>query len=281
MEFAHPILNASGCWSADLSQIDTLMRSNLSAVVLKTCTLYPREGNPEPNFSQKSGVCFNCKGVPNNGYAYYRAIAAHYHRMKPIILSVLVDDFKELREILEDYNQFSRDVRLVELNISCPNGNQRIIGYHLKDLLKLLLFLKDLSLKNLIYSLKLPPILEGEKIINIGWLLLEYRDIIKFIVCCNSIPIGYTPELSKEYGGMSSTPVNKYLAMGNIHKFSKILNGTVKIIGCGGISSVEDVREFLDAGADYVQVASAFYDTKTDSLDCVRINQLIRGVLRA
>lgn len=278
MEFAHPIMSASGCWAADLVQIDTLVRSNLAAVVLKTCTLYPREGNREPNFAESAGVKFNCKGVPNNGYDYYRAIIAHYK--KPIILSVLVDDLEELQVILKDYNEFSPQKRVVELNVSCPNGNQRIMGYHLKDLQKLLLLLKDLQLKNLIYSLKLPPILEGEKIINIAWLLLEYRDLVKFIVCCNSIPNGYTPQLSKEYAGMSSTPVNKRLALANVHKFSKILNGTVKIIGCGGIATLEDVREFLRAGADYVQVASAFYDSETDSLDCERINKLISDVIR-
>lgn len=277
MEFTHPIMNASGCWSADLSQIDALVRSNLAAVVLKTCTLYPREGNPEPNFTKRGGVKFNCKGVPNNGYDYYRAIIAHYK--KPIILSVLVDNFEELEVILRDYNDFSGEKRVVELNVSCPNGNQRIIGYHLKDLLKLLTLLKDLRLKNLVYSLKLPPILEGEKIINIAWMLLEYRELVKFIVCCNSIPNGYTPELSKEYAGMSGTPVNKHLALANVHKFSKILNGAVKIIGCGGIATAEEVLEFLEAGASYVQVASTFYDSERDALDCVRINGIIKEVL--
>lgn len=43
-------LNASGCWATDMIQIGRLLASKLDAVVTKTCTLHPREGNPGTTF---------------------------------------------------------------------------------------------------------------------------------------------------------------------------------------------------------------------------------------
>ena len=52
-------LNASGCWSSNEEQINTLFNSNLDAIIIKTCTLNPKDGNKEPNFYKINNISIN------------------------------------------------------------------------------------------------------------------------------------------------------------------------------------------------------------------------------
>ena len=56
-------------------------------------------------------------------------------------------------------------------------------------------------------------------------------------------------------GGLSGQPI-KELSTSMIRKIHRRTKGTLPIIGVGGISSVDDAREKLDAGAGLVQVYS-------------------------
>ena len=103
-----PFLNASGCWAADEEQIRELFDSGLGAVVTKTCTLFPRVGNPEPTFFSRDGIQVNSKGLPNQGYHYYKNICGDYFSLnRPIILSVLWESQQENTcQLLKDYDEF-------------------------------------------------------------------------------------------------------------------------------------------------------------------------------
>jgi dihydroorotate dehydrogenase len=54
-------------------------------------------------------------------------------------------------------------------------------------------------------------------------------------------------------GGLSGQPV-KELAIKSVSKFYKLTNGTIPIIGCGGVKSAEDAIRFAKAGASMVQL---------------------------
>ncbi len=58
-------------------------------------------------------------------------------------------------------------------------------------------------------------------------------------------------------GGLSGRPVLKKSTEA-LRAFSSHLGGKIPIIGVGGISSVEDAREKIDAGADLVQIYTSF-----------------------
>ena len=62
--------------------------------------------------------------------------------------------------------------------------------------------------------------------------------------------------LHTTYGGLSG-PAIKPIALACVHKLSKVLS--ISIIGCGGISTAEDVMEFILAGADLVQMGTINY----------------------
>jgi dihydroorotate dehydrogenase (fumarate) len=200
---------------------------------------------------------------------------------KPIILSVAYENLDDIIFILCDYETTVKTNVLVEINMSCPNVHSRIKGYHKREILKLLEFLSSFDFKFIKFGLKLPPYFENEFIFKLSLILNKYSGILKFIVVSNSIPNTvvlnedtHTPILSNKYGGMSGK-FNKYISLSNVMTFSKTLNEEIKIIGCGGIKTLEDVTDYLNCGASFVQLASGFYDELTDELDIFKINELI------
>ena len=285
-EFAGRILNASGCWCDTREKIVELYKNPiLSGVVSKTCTRYPKMSNPEPNyfFNQKDGLHFNCKGLPNFGYQYYKdcfslllELDKETEERKPFILSVAYNQYEldDFTWILKDYDTFIKDKRekedkqqekeevLIEINISCPNIHSRIPGYHKKDIAFLLQHILGLNLSHVKIGLKLPPYVEFEKIQKIAELFTEYTDIIRYIVCCNTIPNAY---YEGKYCGVSGK-INKYIALGNIKKFKEYSSDKIQIVGSGGIKDSQDIRDYLNAGAEMVQLGSGFYNEITNSL---------------
>jgi dihydroorotate oxidase B, catalytic subunit (EC 1.3.3.1) len=45
-----PVFNASGVWCTTKEELESLGKSEASAIVFKTMTLEKRQGNPEPRF---------------------------------------------------------------------------------------------------------------------------------------------------------------------------------------------------------------------------------------
>ena len=63
-------------------------------------------------------------------------------------------------------------------------------------------------------------------------------------------------KLNTVFGGYSGAAI-KPIALANVHKLFKVLN--IPIIGLGGISSLEDIIEFLLAGASMIQIGTSNY----------------------
>jgi len=273
VEFENRILNASGCWCTYSFQLEELFNSKLGGVVSKTFTKNEKIGNNTVNYYKYNDIHFNCKGLPNLGYNYYKQIISH----KPFILSVAYINIDELKDILIDYENSINKSVLIEINLSCPNLESRIHGYHKKDVKMILDMINDLNLKNINIGLKLPPYFEIEFINKFSCILNNYN--IKFITVSNSIPNGVILKdnnfvLSKIFGGMSGK-INKYISLSNVISFRKVLKQDIKIIGCGGIDNINDICDYLKNGADFIQLGSCFYIENTNKLDIEKINSLI------
>lgn len=52
-------------------------------------------------------------------------------------------------------------------------------------------------------------------------------------------------------------PMLKPLALGNVKQLRQILPKRIDVVGCGGITYGKDIRDYLRAGADAVQIATA------------------------
>lgn len=277
-----PILNASGCWSSNEEQLDELFNSELGGIVTKTCTLLEKEGNSEPTyFKTKDNVHINSKGLPNPGYEYYKKLYKKYSdNEKQFILSIAYyKDMSDILKLLLDYDSFVIKNELVEINLSCPNIEKDICSYNLKLLEELLVNLRSLQLNKIYISLKLSPYLDYKLCDGVIKLINKYGEKIRYLVLSNSIPNGLIlsdgkPVISNIYGGLSGR-LNKYIALSNVHYFKGKVNSNIKLIGCGGIESIDDVMDYLNNGADLVELGSSFYDEENNKLNINKMNSLI------
>ena len=284
IQFKHPILNASGCWCMNETQLDELYQSSLSGIICKTCTYNCKDGNKKINYicDEERKVHFNCKGLPNLGYQYYKKLYERY-TVKPYIISLAFENYDNLQMILLDYDKHVNGQVLVEINLSCPNLHSSIPGYDIVQVKIILNFLRNFKLNNITFGFKLPPYLQIEFINDLAILFNEFTDVLKYIVLSNSIPNclplkNGVPILSNTFGGLSGK-LNKHIALSNVYSFSKILDKEIKIVGCGGIETIEDVTDYLNNGADFIQLASCFYDEISDKLNINKINDFVEEYL--
>jgi len=264
--FDNCILNASGCLCSNIKQLNDLSNTNIGAIVCKTSTLHSREGNQLPRQFFDNYGSINSMGLPNNNFKYY--LEYGIKSKKTFIHSIAVFSIGELKLILNTINQealLNNLIYTVELNLSCPNVlNKSIVAYDFTLFKEYLKYIKNMKLYNICLGLKLPPYYTHHDFDIVSQILLEFRDIIYFITCINSIVNGLLIDYINEetlinpnngFGGIGGLYC-KPIALANIHQFYKRLNNKIDIIGCGGISSGQDIFEMILSGASLVQIGS-------------------------
>jgi dihydroorotate dehydrogenase (fumarate) len=298
-----PLINASGCLCATNKMLDKLKAANPAGICTKSCTLKPRDGNPEPRYWEHNDgmMTLNSMGLPNLGVDYYldyfKTRDYEYDGWRCMSLAVL-GPIEDTYTMLQKIIQPGSPVDAIEFNLSCPNlEGKEIVAYDKPALKELLLVLEDccqqliacaaskideLATTNNVpgyiigkteytppeFGIKLPPY----------WQLSDYREIaqmlnpswISFIHTVNSIPNALVIDPEQEetvihpklgFGGLGGEII-KPIALANIRGFYLAFQelcgkwDTIRIIGCGGVSTGQDVFEMILAGADAVSVGS-------------------------
>ncbi|MFC1768606.1 dihydroorotate oxidase [Nanoarchaeota archaeon] len=277
VEFSHPIFNAAGPNDETLEQLHIIGKSNSSAVMMKTCTLEPREGNPKPRYYEDELGSINSSGLPNAGYKEYGKYApilkAAYN--KPVIASMIgmkPDDNLKIIKFLSSI----QEIDIIELNLSCPNivGKPQI-GYDMEASDKLIGQVKEVCTKPL--GLKLPPYFDLVHFENIAKIINKHKP--DFVTCINSLGNGLIidPKTEKAvikpkggFGGVGGAYC-KPTALANVRKFYELLDKKIQIVGVGGISKGTDAFEFILAGASAVQIGTQFVKEGADVFNRVLI----------
>ncbi len=283
IEFDSYILNASGAKDTTLKELEIIGNSASSGIVMKSCTLEPRKGNPEPRCIKTPLGIIQSMGWPNLGYWKYLKFASLLKKKydKPIIVSVAGFSPKDYLKITSAFQDSQVD--LIEINLSCPNiENHPQVAYDFEKTNKLLRLLSKLGPKPI--GLKLPAYLDFVQQEQMAKIIKKNR--ISFITSINTIGNSLIIDYQKErpvikprkgIGGVCGDYV-KPMALGNIRGFYELLKGKVSIFGVGGIKSGKDAFEFLLAGADAVQVATVF---EKEGPSCFkRINKELEKILQ-
>ena len=261
--FSSCIINASGVKDTTFKELKILAKSNSGAIVMKTCTLKAREGNPNPRCVSTSLGLIQSMGWPNLGYKKYIEFAKELKEKynKPIIASVGGFSIEEYKKITKAFQESSVD--LIEISLSCPNlDNHPQIGYNFKETEKLLSQLINLGEKPL--GLKLPAYLDFALQEQMAKIIKKYN--ISFITCINSLGNSLIIDAQTEKtiikpkqgkGGLSGDYI-KPIALGNVQGFRNLLGNEIFIFGVGGVKTGTDAFEFILAGADAVQIGTTF-----------------------
>ncbi|MEA2031546.1 MAG: dihydroorotate dehydrogenase [candidate division Zixibacteria bacterium] len=259
VEFTNPIMTASGCcgYGEELAQMFPLKK--LGALVTKSITRNPRLGHPPPRTAETAFGMLNAIGLANVGVDRFITDKMPFLKSSDtkIIVNVAGSSLKEYVEVCARLND-CEGIDMVELNISCPNVDEGGMEFGADPLLteKVVGAVRKVFSRPIIAKLS-PNVTSIEEITHAA----EQGgvDVISLInsLVGTSIDIEtWRPRLTNNRGGLTG-PAIKPIALA---KVDAVHNCTrLPIIGIGGISSVEDVIEFILCGATAVEIGTALF----------------------
>lgn len=257
LRLKNPIMPASGCFGFGREYSQFYDLSKLGAVIMKAATGSERFGNPTPRVAETSSGMLNAIGLQNPGVEkiieHEVPFLAKYDTN--IIANVAGSTLEEYEFVAKSFNQ-TKDVHALELNISCPNVKEGGIqfGTDPSQAAKVTEIVKKAS--NLPVYVKLSP-----NVTDITAIAKAVEsagaDGLTMINTLTGMQIhlpSRKPVIANKTGGLSGAAI-KPIAIRMIYEVKQHVN--LPIIGMGGITQVDDVIEFLLAGASAVAVGTA------------------------
>jgi len=279
-----PLYNASGVMCRSEEELDAVRRSAAGAVITKSCTLLPREGNPEPRYASTPLGSINSMGLPNAGFRYYLDYARRYDYVsgKPLFVSVaglcLDDNLAMLRVLAEaDLPCFP------EVNLSCPNlPGKPQLGYDIAGMAEALEAISVAYPRP--FGVKLPPYFDPVHFAEVAAVLNRFEQLA-FVTCINSIGNGLVIDVDAEavaikpkagLGGLGGDYVLP-TALANVREFARLMPGK-QVIGCGGVKSGREAFMHILAGARAVQVGTCLHEEGVGAF--ARIEAELRALMQ-
>ena len=281
VKFPNCFMNAAGALCVTREELVTLGQSGSGAIVTKSMTVEPRQGNPEPRYYGFPGGSINSMGLPNLGYKAYAELIPDLKRFgKPVIASVAglcEDDFPTIAAVI---NAAQPD--LIEVNLSCPNiPGKPQIGYDPDTSERVIKRVR--SLITVPMGLKLPPYFDPAHHEVMGKVIGRYG--IDFLNMINSVGNGLVVDPEREavvikpkggFGGLGGRII-KPVALANVRAFYKLFRGTIPIIGTGGVVDGVDAFEHVLCGASAVQIGTVLVEEGPGAFD--RLKNELTAVL--
>src|SRR3954465_1943049 len=248
----NPIMPASGAFSTDIAQVVDINR--LGALVAKTVSREYRIGNPTPRVAELECGMINSIGLPTKGIGYFleNQVPDYARFTPPLVASIsatTADDFEAMTREVSAHP----DVDVIEVNISCPTrnpggGNFALHEDHTFQVTKLIRSATDKPV-----WVKLSP--NAGDVVAIG-LAAEEAGADALVVSNTILGLKinldtFRPAIGNKFGGISGPGV-KPIIVRMVHQVSQRVK--IPVIGCGGIVKVEDVVEYMLAGASAVMI---------------------------
>ena len=278
IKMKNPVMVASGTFGYGEEVSKFVDLDKLGAIVTKTITLEPREGNPPPRIVETASGMLNSIGLQNKGIKDFIE-----HRLPflakfktPVIANIAGDSASEYAKLAKMLNEESA-IKGIELNISCPNVTKggMFFCFDPKATAELVKTVrKETSLPLVV---KLSP-----NVTDITLIAKEAEaagaDAISLINTLLGMSIDIekkTFSLANKTGGLSG-PAIKPVALRMVYQVAQAVK--IPVIGIGGIMTGNDAIEFFLAGASAIQVGTAnFVDTQAP----IRIVKEIKDYLKA
>lgn len=250
--FQNPLLLASGTFGFGLEFPQVVRR--LGGIVSKAITLGSRPGNPPPRIWEVPGGIINSVGLENPGVDEF--VNSVLPRMTfgraQVLVNVAGDTVEEYAEIVRRLD--SDRIAGFELNVSCPNVKQGCIafGQNPRTLARIVRSCRRATKRLLITKLTanfVDPLLTARAAEQEG------SDAVTLINTLSALALDVQgrPALGGGTGGLSGPAIKPFA----LYCVQRVAAGVkIPVIGCGGITCGQDVREFMLAGARMAQIGS-------------------------
>lgn len=260
----NPVMTASGTFGYAQEFEDLVAFERLGAVVTKTVTLEPREGNPPPRIAETPCGMLNSIGLANVGVeAFIREKLPFLSGLETAVVVNVAgktpEEFVQVVERLEPEAGFDA----FELNFSCPNVKEGGLAFSSDPEVTLRVTQAVRRLTKRCLIVKLTP-----NVTDIATVAQAAEDGGADAISAINTLVGmavdvrtHKPKLATVTGGLSG-PAIRPVGVARVWQIAQRVS--VPIVGIGGIASAEDALEYLIAGATAVQVGTAtFVDPTT------------------
>jgi len=262
--FPNPIGLAAG-FDKSAEAYNQILKFGFGFVEIGTVTPLKQYGNPKPRIFrlESDKALINRLGFNNDGIEVIKSRIQS--KKKNGIIGINIGPNKDTKDQKNDFclglESFFDVADYITINISSPN-TEGLRDFHeqskLKDLLLSLNKIKKSKKTNIPLLLKVSPDIESQDINEITELAIK-NNISAIILTntTNSNRENLLSEIKNEKGGLSGEPLQQ-ISTRMIKKFYKKLNGTIPLIGVGGVNSGKSAFEKILAGASLLQLYTGF-----------------------
>ena len=278
LKLRNPILVASGTFGYAKEMADFVDFAKLGGVIPKTVTHAPRAGNKPPRTVETASGMLNAIGLDNDGLEHFLTHHLPYLRTLPTatvgnIAGKTEDEFVAMAARVGEAGQ---GLAGLELNLSCPNVSGGLDFATDPELTRRIVRRCRDVCPDIPLIAKLTP-----NVTDITRIAAAAADGGADAVSAVNTFVGMAidwrrrrPILGNVTGGLSG-PAIKPLALRAVWRVAQLK--AVPVVAVGGIATLDDVMEFLVAGASAVQIGTAnFYDPTAS----VRIADALPEALR-
>ena len=259
IELKNPVIPASGTYGfgEEFAQVYDL--NILGGISFKGTTREARYGNALPRIAECGGYgMINAVGLQNPGVEH--VVAHELPRLRELYKGVVIanvsgfsiDDYVYTSQLMDQ----APEVDIIEVNISCPNVHNggMAFGTSPEAAAEVTRAVKAATRKPI--YMKLSP-----NVTDIVSIAKACEEAGADGLCLINTMLGMRidirrrqPIIANRYGGYSGPGIFP-IALRMVNQVARATS--LPIIGCGGISSAEDVVEMMMAGASAVEIGAA------------------------
>jgi len=255
VKFKNPIIAASGTFGFGMEYNQLYNVGMLGGISSKGLTINKKEGNSGIRIYETASGIMNSVGLQNPGVEEF--IKTELPRMKKLDTVVIanlgggsLEDYIAGIELLNN-----TDIDILELNISCPNVKSGGMAFGIKSKVAYEMVKTVAQIVKKPMIVKLSP--NAENIIEMAVACEEAgADSLSLVNTFKGLAIDIRnrkPVFDNLYAGLSGAAI-KPIALRMVHEVCK--NVKIPVIGMGGIYTVEDIIEFIIAGATAIQIGT-------------------------
>lgn len=257
--FSNPLVLASGIIGVTAASMHKAVRDGASGVTVKSLSVQPRTGHPNPTMLGNETYFLNAVGLSNPGVATGLAELKKFKEVctAPLIGSIFAGTPDEFAEAAEQIS--AAPIDFLEVDISCPNVSREFgdpFAYSAPAI--------ELITKKVKASTKVPVIIKlSPNAWNIGELAKAAEaagaDALTVVNTASGMTINVQarrPVLHNKQGGVSG-PALFPIALKCVYDCYAAVK--IPIIGTGGVTTGEDALAMVMAGATLLGVGSAIY----------------------
>ena len=257
IELDNPVIPASGTFGFGIEMSEVYNLDILGSISIKGTTREARYGNPLPRIAEGCQGVLNSVGLQNPGID--KVITEELPRLrqifhKPIIANISGFSIKDYAYTCEKIDK-EEQIGIIEVNISCPNVHHGGMAFGTSPEMAAAVTKAVKAVTTKPVFMKLSP--NVTDIVSIAKACEEAgADGLTLVNTFLGMRIDLMrrqPVLAQKMGGYSGAAIFP-IALRMVYQVAK--NCHIPVIGCGGVSSAEDVIEMMMAGASAVQVGA-------------------------